>query len=454
MRNPSSAAAGTQRTAWACLQLAILVSCALASGCAAWTNPVARGIAVGEVPPELLAERKDDLVLIPLSKLRQQPPKEYLLGPGDVLGVFVEGVLGQAEQNPPVTLPDATSFTNLPPAIGFPIPIRQNGTIAMPLVDPVKVEGLTVAKAERVIIDAYTVKKQILPPGRERVIVTLMRPRTTRVLVVRQDSPGTSPNTTPGAGYSRGLLGGSQTGPNNRRGAGMTIDLPAYENDVLTALTLTGGLPGYDAKNEIIIERHALTDQSLPVRTCGQGDPAQQSGTVRIPLRLPRGVTSDLKPEDILLQEGDVVLIEARTADVFYTGGFLPPGEHVLPRDYDLDVVKAIAAIGGPLVNGGINANNLNGNLSQEGLGEFSPRLVTVLRKTPCGGQITIIVDLDRALQDPCKSLIIKPGDVVILQNTKGQAFGNYLAGIIHFGLTSTIIQSSATTGTAAIAGP
>jgi hypothetical protein len=234
----------------------------------------------------------------------------------------------------------------------------------------------------------------------------------------------------------------------------MTVDLPAYENDVLTALTLTGGLPGYDAKNEILVQKHALKDRLSTRNPTGQPNPPQPPETVRIPLRLQRGVTPSLKPEDILLHEGDVVLIEARNSDVFYTGGFLPPGEHVLPRDYDLDVVKAIAAIGGPLVNGGTNANNLTGTLSSQGLGDYSPKLVSVLRKTPCGGQMTIIVDLDRALQDPRKSLIIKPGDVVILQDTKAQALGQYLAGIIKFGLTSTIIHTSTTTGTAAITAP
>ena len=118
------------------------------------------------------------------------------------------------------------------------------------------------------------------------------------------------------------------------------------------------------------------------------------------------------------------------------------PVSKSLPRDYDLDIVKAIAAIGGPLFNGGLNANNLNGNLSSQGLGNFSPKLVSVLRKTPCGGQITIIVDLDRTMQDPCKSLILKPGDVVILQETKGQAFGRYMATIFKFGVTADFIRA------------
>jgi hypothetical protein len=177
--------------------------------------------------------------------------------------------------------------------------------------------------------------------------------------------------------------------------------------------------------------------------------------TIRIPLRLPRGQQPDFRPEDILLHEGDVVYIEARPTEVFYSGGFLPAGEHILPRDYDLDVVKATLAIGGPIANGGVNGNNLSGSVGNgQGIGQYSPKLVSVLRKTPCGGQVTIIVDLDRALQDPSKSLLIKPGDVVILQNTKGQALGNYISGILHFGLNSTLIQRQDLTGTGTLSVP
>ena len=108
-----------------------------------------------------------------------------------------------------MTLPDSTSLTNLPPAIGFPIPVRDDGTIPLPLVEPISVSGLTVGQAERAIIEAYTVKKRILVAGRERVMVSLMRPRTTRVLVVRQDNPGSASGTTGvGINYGRAILGG------------------------------------------------------------------------------------------------------------------------------------------------------------------------------------------------------------------------------------------------------
>src|SRR5262249_38035105 len=157
---------------------------------------------------------------------------------GDVLGVWIEGVLGDKNQPPPVRIPEVA---NTPPAVGYPVPVREDGTIALPLINPVNVKGKSLAEAQAEVIKAYTVTRKILQPGRERVIFTLMRPRQYHALVVRQDSGGLTVGTT-------GLIG------NTKRGTGFVLDLPAYENDVLNALARTGGLPGLDADNEVIIQ--------------------------------------------------------------------------------------------------------------------------------------------------------------------------------------------------------
>src|SRR4029077_4003159 len=73
----------------------------------------------------------------------------------------------------------------------------------------------------------------------------------------------------------------------------------------------------------------------------------------RMPLRLRKGQSPPFRPEDVILQNGDVVYIPSRDAEVFYTGGLLFTGQYALPRDYDLGVVEAIAVTRGSLVNGG-----------------------------------------------------------------------------------------------------
>src|SRR5262249_28252047 len=125
----------------------------------------------------------------------------------------------------------------------------------------------------------------------------------------------------------------------SRRGAGFAVDLPAYENDVLNALAVTGGLPGLDAINEVVIERgyfkgnteNAADWQAFvhDVTDCGGklAGSGMEGQIIRIPLRLRPGEQLNFRPEDIILQNGDIVYVKAREAELFYTGGFLPSGE-------------------------------------------------------------------------------------------------------------------------------
>src|SRR5437867_10960733 len=111
---PSSRASGCASAAWrlpsrALPWAAVLLYCAVASGCAALGNPVANGVPVRRLSPELLGESRANLELIPLTALRQKPPDAYRLGPEDVLGIWIEGVVGVAGQPPPITYqPGAT----------------------------------------------------------------------------------------------------------------------------------------------------------------------------------------------------------------------------------------------------------------------------------------------------------------------------------------------------------
>ena len=85
------------------------------SGCAAITNPVADGVPVRLIPPELLAAPKKNDVTIPLTFLGQQPQVVYRLAPGDVLGVYIPGVLGDgpARHRPTVLLRKSTVPTSI-----------------------------------------------------------------------------------------------------------------------------------------------------------------------------------------------------------------------------------------------------------------------------------------------------------------------------------------------------
>ena len=438
---------------------AVLLLVGALNGCAALSNPVANGIPVRRLPPELLGESRENLQTIPLTLLRQPPPKAYLLDAGDVLGVWVEGVLGEKGQPPPVRF---SELGNAPPTLGLPMPVRDDGTIVLPYVPPIRVKGMTLEEAQEAIRRAYTVDRQILKPGQERILLTLQQRRQYHILVIREDAATneTTPTTTTGGrgvGFNLSFGGG---GPGTRRGAGYSLDLPAYENDVLNALAQTGGFPGTDAVNEVLIYRGSFTgekDGAELLRTlpsCPPGGLALGGAgarVIRIPLRLRPGETPQFTPEDIILQTGDIVRIEARKADVFYAGGLLPSGEYPLPRDTDLDVVEAITRIGGPINSGGLNTLNISGTILTPGIGASSPSLVSVVRRTPDGGQFTIRVDLNRALRDPRERILIQPKDLILLQETPEEAFARYISGVFHYDLTYTFLNSSHALGSTGV---
>jgi protein involved in polysaccharide export with SLBB domain len=393
--------------------------CCGSSGCTALTSPIS-GIPAHRLPPQFLAPPKNNLLPIDISRLRQEPPREYLVDSGDVLGIFIEGVLGILDEAPPVHMPKEGS--DLPPSIGFPIPVREDGTLALPLVPAIPVRGLTLAQVENVIRRAYTIDQQILQQGKDRIIVTLMDKRKYNVVVMRQDGFNQMV-TAAGANAGPGLAAASTRGG--------VVALEAYKNDVLHALAETGGLPGLDAKNEVKVYRSSLMDSqkrdafvreyfSLPCEPCMCRPPLPDDPAVlRIPLRLPPGMTPPFRTQDIILEEGDIVVVEGREREVFYTGGLLGGGEHPLPRDYDLDVLGAMAMVGRGIAStgqGGGGGGGYGGNIGAGNIGGVAPGNLFILRKTPCDGQIIIAVDLNRAINNPGARPLVQPGDTLILQ--------------------------------------
>jgi hypothetical protein len=192
------------------------------------------------------------------------------------------------------------------------------------------------------------------------------------------------------------------------------------------------------------------------LRNCRPGGGPALGGTqkIRIPLRYRPGEQPVISPQNVILKTGDIVFIEAREADVFYTAGLLPAGEYVLPRDSDLDVVEAVLRVGGALNSGGINTVNITGTLVQPGFGFPSPTLLSVIRKTPNGGQYTIRVDLDRAQRDRRERILVQPKDLLILQERPEEAFARYLMQAFRFDFVYTFVNNAHAMGTTGALSP
>jgi protein involved in polysaccharide export with SLBB domain len=425
------------------------------SGCAALTNPMADGVPLRLVPPELLAHSKADEQTIPLTLLERPRQAVYRLAAGDVLGVYIEGFLGDRTQPLPLHVAPhirGREQLSLPPAAGYPVPVQEDGTIGLPAAGYLAVQGLTLPETRNAIRNVY-VKKQLLRPENERIMVTLLYPRREQVLVFRQETPTFVLS-------SEGPLSGS------RRGSGHLVDLPGNENDILHALAQTGGLPGLDAYNEIIVFHNWFRDEAggtlLRDQLNGTATPSkvlQAHGpgalVTHIPLRQPVGQAPCVAPQDVVLRTGDVVFLEARDTELFYTGGLLPPGMHTLPRDRDLDVLEAVTLVRGPLFNGAFGGSNLSGNLIAPGIGNPSPSLLTVLRRVPDGRQVPIVVDLRQATRDSRERLIVRPGDLLVLQETPGEAITRYVSQtFLNVDIFWRALRGSNISGVVDVAGP
>jgi len=417
---------------WLTLMLAVAVGSLSSTGCTSVFSPI-ETIPASRVPPEFLAEPEATKRPIDYARLRQKRVETHILDADDVLAVFIEEVLGSTGEAPPVQLPAEGS--DLPPATGFPIPVREDGTISLPLIDPIPVRGLTISQAEQLIKRSYTEGEEPLLNENARIMTSLLRKRTYRVFVVRQDN---------GVSGNQAILQIQQarTGINQRSdfsSRGFVLNLPAYENDVFTALSQTGGLPGINAKSEIRVLRgdrlkFQERDRNLmdfykknenvefPYGMAPQIP--DDNSVIKIPTRLRPNEVPNIRPEDVILRDGDIVYVDSRETDVYYTGGLLNGGEFPLPRDYDLDALTAVSRAG---FSAGVGSQQTNGLLGSAGAA-VPPSQLIILRRLPGDQQIAIEVDLNDAINDPKNRILIRAGDQIILRYRPREELVNFIS--------------------------
>lgn len=382
-----------------------------------------QAIPAHRLPPDLFDCAREPLAPVNFAALGQTKPAAHIIGPGDTLSIYIFGVFPASEDETPILQRNQAinqqyypaRGSSLGAATGLPVRVEADGSIDLPLVDRINLNGLTLPEARAKILDTYRAE-EILKEGRERITVQLVTPRLFRVVVLREDTPDNQVTVT-----------NPQNVDQIHRGSGQIVDLPVYENDVLHALGITGGLPGTDAPRECYVIRKsaAVQAQFLSAGTLqsivsgGEGGQCSPD-VVRIPLA---GCPCDTLPfteADITLGDGDVLFLPRRN-EYFITGGLLPGGRVPLPRDEDVDVIEAIAmataSAGGPLGVGGTALSGGNtGNLRE-------PTRVLILRSLPDGRQMTIRCDLDRAIYDPKERIRILPNDVVMLQFKPSASF-------------------------------
>ncbi len=81
---------------------------------------------------------------------------------------------------------------SLTPSVGLPMEISYAGTIPLPILGEVALQGLTVDQAAK-LIAKQCVEQKIVQEGKEYVYLTLVRSRVIRVMVVRDEAPSDMP---------------------------------------------------------------------------------------------------------------------------------------------------------------------------------------------------------------------------------------------------------------------
>ncbi len=226
-------------------------------------------------PPlaEMSSAAATDISQLDLTRLVQYASPDLRIVPGDVLRLSIE------------------AGPQLEEASSVALRVRDDGTVAVPLVGPVKVAGWTLSDAERVVRDASIERGIYRDPQ-----ITLVREQreVRRITVV-------------GAVAEPGVK-----------------EIPVGESHLLSALVHAGGLAD-DAAAVVRLRR-----------------PSAGGLYERIDLRDPQRV------RDIRLADGDVVMVERRSpASVYVMGLVKRPQEIELPPGKSLRLLDAIAAAGG-----------------------------------------------------------------------------------------------------------
>ncbi|MFN9969451.1 MAG: polysaccharide biosynthesis/export family protein, partial [Phycisphaerae bacterium] len=144
---------------------ACLVTCC---GCHAITY-VHDAVPASRLPRDFFGETKSGKTLFPISALGQQRPKAHIVGPGDQLSIYVFGVLPPTtDESPVLQRTQPVNQRYYPPhgsvvasTLGLPMEVSADGTLDLPIVGSVDVNGKTIPEVTEAVKQAYRAKDVI-----------------------------------------------------------------------------------------------------------------------------------------------------------------------------------------------------------------------------------------------------------------------------------------------------
>ncbi len=317
-----------------------------------------------ELPQELVAERRDNVQTIDLSRLASTATNSERIDAGDVLEVTIAAGLNEKD------------------SVKFPVRVNENGVANLPVVGAIPVGGLELTAAEAVIT-AVCIERQLYRSP--QITVTMKQQRVNRVTV---------------------------TGAVEKPGV---YELPRGSSDLLAALVAAGGLAedagtGVEIRNPSGIAE-PTGRETPPIANSEPNDinqaglnwtsPAARGGaTLLVSQKVDLVKVTQDSGVSYRIGDGGVVSVEKRDPEPVHVIGLVAkPNRYDLPVGQDVRVLDAIALAGGassPVAN-----------------------KVFVIRRKPNSADTVIVnVTISDAKRDEKANLRLSPGDVVSVEQT------------------------------------
>ncbi|MEM9828034.1 MAG: polysaccharide biosynthesis/export family protein [Planctomycetota bacterium] len=131
-----------------------------------------------EIAERIVDRKLEDLISGVQADWEGRPAKSRIsfdwIEAGDIVALYIEGVLPFNPPGVPPSPPPVNQTTDGIPYLGFPLTVQSDGMVALPLVDAVRIAGLSVREAEQAIAKRY-IDADILRREKARPIISIIK---------------------------------------------------------------------------------------------------------------------------------------------------------------------------------------------------------------------------------------------------------------------------------------
>jgi protein involved in polysaccharide export with SLBB domain len=343
-------------------------------------NPTYGTVSLKDLTPDYKPKRVRPSKTFDLARLGRPAEAETRIHIGDLLEVSCSDLVEESKKET------------------FPVHVADDGTVSLPLLDQrVPIASLTEGEAEQVIHNAYAASNLIRQP---QLTVRTLEHKTNTIYVI-------------GAVKKPGVY-----------------ELQPEECDPLRAIVAAGGVTE-DAEGVVeirragkrnSIKRDSSTRPENVTKVLPDAEKPRQGKLILLPeaekprqgkivlveevAAKPRADDEILRfdlsskniarnPDQLQLQNGDIVSVEQKKIRPFYVAGAVnKPGEFPMPKDREIRALEAVGLAGGVLT------------ISE-------PTTALVVRRPKGKEAVVIRIDLSRAARHPAENPILMEGDVI-----------------------------------------